>query len=407
MLLMNKMTVKTYLTVLSICLCCLMLKQANAQLILNDLKWEYGVKTSLNFNTIGASYGTYNGAGMWGAGLFIQTRIFPQVDLSIEPGFLNTGMRQKQSDTRYRTRHIELPLIVKVDPWDDDAVFFFGGIRPTYLLGYSSEIFTNGAYKKIDLAENKNKQGQFDLGIMFGSTIRLSPVVSIDFSYTYSLTNYTNSSEIAGMPSLIEATLKINAVDLKEALDSKNEAIKTQINNFKQGALLVMLPTISKKETLKYKSEEDLFYALNELKIRNTRVVNEFNRYYNFNKLYFFYDTTAYRIASGNTEGIFLNNQLLPDSSINIASLKNTLVASFCNDISNYSQRFGFGLFVYDINMTQLGKPYNVPSQMFSLFAEGDPINYFKTRKVNYTNLPFDRVIKKFNGRLFRYSYTE
>jgi hypothetical protein len=59
---------------------------------------------------------------------------------------------------------------------------------------------------------------------------------------------------------------------------------------------------------------------------------------------------------------------------------------------------------VYDSKLNQLGKPFTLPAQMFGLYSDGDPANYFKTRKQNYTTMPFDRMVKKLNSRLIRYA---
>ena len=82
----------------------------------------------------------------------------------------------------------------------------------------------------------------------------------------------------------------------------------------------------------------------------------------------------------------------------------NFMVASFCNDLYNYSDRISYGLFIYDNKMNQMGKPYTIPGQMFGLYTDGDPQNYFKTKRINYTNMPFDRMIRKFNSRMIRYA---
>jgi opacity protein-like surface antigen len=372
-----------------------------------DARFEYGIKGTLNYTTIGSQYSKYTGSGQYGLGVFGTYRLTPAINLAFEPMITINSFRETQSDNRYRYDYFDANLNGYFNLFGNDALRLFLGVRPGFLLSYRSEVFKDGAYEKAENQQNKNKKGQIDVGVNAGLSLRVSPVINFEVGYMWSPGNETNFSQVKGRPSAIEVSLKINAVDLKNMIDRKEETTVQKIRHYHTGALLVMLPTLSEKELFKYKSESDKEFVINELRMRNMRVIIEFQKHYTFTPVYFFMDTSVNKVISGNINGIFVNANMQPDTSIMPATPENYFVASFCSDLSNYNQKVSYGLFVYDNKMTQLDKPFNIPGQLFGLFTEGDPANYFRYRKQNYVNMPFDRMIKKFNARMIRYSSIE
>lgn len=366
--------------------------------------FDYGVRASLNMSTIGTQYGKYNGSGFYSLGAFGSRKMTNVITLAVEPTYTITGFKEKQNDNRYTLQHLDVNLNTYFSLFGDDALRLFLGVRPGYLLSAKSETIKDGGYVKADALNNTNKSGQIDLGINAGLSVQLSQVVNFELGYTYGATNNNDNTLIQGRTSTIEMTLKLNAVDLKRLLDNREVTLKEQIQQYQKGILFVMLPTLSEKDLSKYTIDGDRSYAVNELRVRNLKVINEFKRHYSFTPIYFFADSNVNQIVMGNWGSIFLNSNLEIDSSITAPPTTNFMVASFCNDLFAYSDRISYGLFVYDNKMNQLGKPYTIPGQMFGLFTDGDPQNYFKTRRINYTTMPFDRMIRKFNSRMTRYA---
>lgn len=394
------MSIKQYTTCLFLFMCMLpgILYGQIAQ------RFDYGVRGTLNLNTIGTRIGKYNGGGYYSLGTFASYKALPYCAVAFEPTYSVSGFREKQKDNRYVYQHIDLNMNAYLSPFNDEALRIYLGLRPAYLLNFKAETLTNGSYVKTEATENKNKSGQWDFGLNAGVSVQLSQVVTIELGYMWSATDQTNNQQIKGRNNLLELGLKINAVDLKRILDTKEQTVKQQVQNYRKGSLLVMLPTLSAKELARFKNEADRNFAVNELRIRNLKVINEFIKHYTFTPVYFFLDTNANRVSMGNLDGIFVDHSMTPAPTLKPTDTTNYFVASFCNDISNYNQRVSFGLFVYDAKMNQLSKPFNVPSQMFGLYTDGDPANYFRTRRQNYVNMPFDRMIRKFNSRMIRYA---
>jgi len=366
--------------------------------------FEYGIRGSINMSTIGIQYGKYNGSGFYNIGIFGSKKLSNLITFAFEPTYSVSGFREKQNDSRYTLQHLDLNLNTYFSVFGDDALRLYLGVRPGYLLGFRSETVKDGNYVKLDARNNTNMSGQIDLGINAGFSVQLSPVVNFELGYLYSATNNNDNTNIQGRTSTIEMTLKLNAVDLKRLIDNKEITLKEQIQGYQKGILFVMLPTLSEKDLARLSDEGDRNYTINELRVRNLKVIAEFVRNYSFTPVYFFADSSINQIVSGNYSSILLNNNLEIDSTIKVPRVTNFLVASFCNDLYNYSDRISYGLFVYDNKMDQMGKPYTIPSQMFGLYTDGDPQNYFKTKRINYTNMPFDRMIRKFNSRMIRYA---
>ena len=104
----------------------------------------------------------------------------------------------------------------------------------------------------------------------------------------------------------------------------------------------------------------DVELLQNEIKIRNTKVIKEFSRNFSFAPVYFFMDTNIYKVIAGNLNGIFINGNLESDPAI-VVNTDNYFIASFCEDISEYTKRKHFGLFVYDKQMIQMDNRLTIP----------------------------------------------
>lgn len=367
-------------------------------------KFEYGVRGGLNYSTIGSRIEKYTGSGHYSLGIFFSYAPKKHLYFAAEPVFTRSGFKERQTDSRYTYSHFDLNMNLYYSPWkNDNDVTFILGLRPSNLLNFNAETLNNGTYVKTTNPANKNQNNQLDFGLNFGVNVKLSAVASFELGYHWSLTNQTDNSQLNGRNSLIESTLKINAVDVKKLLDANQTTAKAQIQNYQQGVLLVMLQSLSEKELAKF-NNADREYAINELRLRNLKVMSDFKKHYTFTPVYFFIDSNANRVMLGDFTNLFLNDKLIPDTTLKLSSNKPYFVAGFSQDLYAYNDRICYGLFIYDNQLNQLGKPFTVPSQMFSLYADGDPVNYFRVKRINFTNMPFDRMIKKFNSRMIRYA---
>lgn len=391
-------------------------------------KFSYGLHLSLNYPTIGSEFGTYAGEGNPTLGMFIQYKPETGIDIShptqnkrytlipdefvrrltfkLEPMFCINSFRHTDIDKKYSNYYLEIAGLAYVQPFTYiDEIKFFTGIRPSYLTSYSTEVFEFGAYTAKPSDANKNNTGRIDLCIPIGVSVQLSEAVSMELSYIHSLTNQNTAQIIKGRPSSIELTLNLNALGLVNQFSKKEELLRKQINKLGKGSLLIMLPTPNAHEIKTLRSEgrnEEADYIYTELRERNKKVISEFKSFFDFCPVYFFMDTSAYKVISKNFNDVFVNPDLSPNSLIHPDS-SNFFVASFCDDISKYTAKHQYGLFVYDDQITQLQKPFNVPANLIGYNLEGDPLNFFKKKRYDYSKMSFSRIITKFNNRMLRY----
>lgn len=409
-------------------------------------KYEFGLKATLNYSTIGSRYSQYSGAGQYGLGLFATRKLSPRLIASVEPAISANSFRQTQIDQRYRYTYADAGLNLFYDLFNNEAIFIYGGLRPAYLLSYRSEVMQAGAYVKDNNAILKNKEGQVDVGINAGVSLRLSKVISLDMGYMWSATNATNMAQADGRPSLFEVSLKLNAVDLKNVVEQRDEMTTEQIKTYKRGAVLVMLQTYNEKDMASIgnltdylsKPGQDLANAkikaldlkqllVNDLVVLNKHIMNEFKQSFSFSPVYFFMDTSVNKVLLGETNGIFVNENLETDPNIMLKEPGNFFVAAFATDLSASTQKINYGMYLYDQKMQQLPKPFNMNSQVMSVYFDLKPTaaladmmkvakslvsvnvpvtetNILNTRKLIFEGMPFRKNIKKLNDRLERYN---
>ncbi|MES2689442.1 MAG: outer membrane beta-barrel protein [Bacteroidota bacterium] len=412
----------------------------------NTSKYKFGLRGSLNYTTIGSRYSQYSGSGEYGVGFFGTKTLSPRLIASVEPSFAVNSFRQTQSDSRYKYTYADVSLNAFYDLFNSEAIYIYLGLRPGYLLNYRSEIFQAGSYITDNNATLKNKEGQIDLGINAGVSVKLSRVINLDMGYMWSSTNATTSSQAQGRPSFFEVSLKLNAIDLKNVMEQKENNISEQIKTYKKGALLVMLQTYSEKDfagisaarwemaktdlglpPLKMDQEAIKSLLYKDLNLLNYHIMSEFKRNFPFAPVYFFMDTSLNKLLLGDTRGIFVNEGLEADTNLMLRDEQNFFIAGFANDFSKSTQKINYGLYLYDNKMKSLDRPFNVNAQAMSVYFNMSPAaalsdiqklvrtlemakleineeNLLTLRKGLYQSMSFGKNIIKLNGRLTRYA---
>lgn len=368
----------------------------------------YGIKLGFNYSMNGTQYSNWSGLAGANLGMFFSKPINNRLKWFFEPSYSSVSFREREKDIRYNNHYIDANAFLYYYPSSINTDFaFIGGIRPSYLMAHNSEVFETGAYTTKDLEINKNKNGRIDMGLLLGMSVALSPVVNLELAYNYGLTDKNSLQSVEGRSSSVEVNLRLNAVALRKSIENKNQSIEERVQQYHKGALLVMLATTNEKEILRLRAENkqaeiELLEA--DVKIRNTKVVQNFNKNFTFCPVYYFMDTSIYKVMSGTTGGIFVNYNLQLDTTITL-NTENYFIASFCEDVSEYTKRKHFGLFVYDKQMVQLENPFNAPNQLAAPVFDYVVVKASenKTRKPSYITVPFERLVGKLNTRLFRY----
>lgn len=383
-------------------------KQSNAQFV--DDTQSYGLKLGLNYSLTGTTSSNYLGGVMPTFGLFYSYQFSDRFNLVSELGYSGIRFRQSQSDTRYNYDYLDANIFVNYYPsFGSKDLSFIIGIKPHYLINYNTQFFQFGTYLTATDPQNKNQKGDLNMSGILGLSIAMSPIVNLELLYMPSFNDKTTLGNIAGRPSVFEVGLRFNAINIKNQLNKGMMDVQQQIQYYHKGVLLVMLGTPNQAELdalrrLGRADEIDLVYQ--EMAFRNKKIVSAFKEKFTFTPVYFFYDTSAYKVTSGNLNGVLLNKDLKPDATIEIPDSSHFFIAGFVEDISKYTDKTHFGLYLYNNQMIQLERPFNIPSQQISpvrMALDEDIVKYYSKQRSNYSSVPFYRYVQKMNSRLNKY----
>ncbi len=280
----------------------------------------YGLRIGLNYSLSGLSYTNYSGSTGLIGGLFISKPVLDHFALLVEPGYTGISFREQSSDKRYNAHYLEAGISIVIYPSALSREFAFQlGYRPSLLAAYNSEIIEFGNYVPKTSENNKNKIGRLD-GVLHGSiSIAMSDFVNLELGCNYSLSNNTTATEVKGRQSSIEIGLRLNAVSLKEKMTKKEKSLRDVIAGYSKGSLFVMLATPNSKELKKLGDQgkiEEIKLINTEILVRNQKIMRDFKDNYSISKVYFFMDTSAYKLISGSYRGIFVDVNLKADENI-------------------------------------------------------------------------------------------
>ncbi len=378
---------------------------------------NFGLSLNLNYSLLGNQFGNYVGRGLGSFGPFISrpvtrfylNRFLSMWDMSAEPAITLLSTREMQSDIRYTNYYFDanFGFYFIPDRSSNDLQLFFA-FRPSYLLFCSNEVFELGNYKIVsELDKNKNRSGDIDLCTVLGVNVALSDVLNVEMKYVYSFTDKNTDSYVSGRPSSFEIGVKLSALSIRDKFSGPEISLRKYIKKLSKGTLLVMLPTPNENEIdalISKGLESEIDTMLYQNKTTNEMVIQEFKKEFDFCNVLFFMDSSVYKVMNKHYDNVFVNERF---ESLNEFSIdtNNLFVASFCADISAYTTRYDYGLYVYNTKMEQLGKPFNVFGNYLGVFTQGDPLNYIRKRKILFDNSAYKKVIKKLNNRLMKYKY--
>ncbi len=379
--------------------------------------FNFGVEIGGNFNLIGSQFGNYVGKSQPRISLFFTKPVSKYYinsfislwDFAVEPIALNLiSCRENTIDNQYGGYYYDPSFALHLIPDRSSSdLRIILGVRPSYLLYSYSEILENGEYRlsQSGVASNKNKAGDIDISGMLGLSVKFSKIGYFDLKYTHSFTNQNTMSYVQGRPSLIEFGIRLSAVQIGKVLFDIDAETQKQVIQFSKGTLLVMLPTPNQNEVNSLQSAgrtndiRELFY---QQELTNKMVVEKFTRDYKFSKVLFFLDSSAIKIINKNFNNVFVDDNMNTISTPETFDTSNFFIASFCEDVSEFANRFTYGLHVYDLKMQALPSPFNGLKNDMGLYPGGDIITYMRKKKVLFSIGEYERVIRKFNDRLLK-----
>ena len=379
--------------------------------------FNFGVEIGGNFNLIGSQFGNYVGKSQPRISIFFTKPVSKYYinsfislwDFAVEPVALNLiSCRENTIDNQYGGYYYDPSFALHLIPDRSSSdLRIILGVRPSYLLYSYSEILENGEYRlsQSGVATNKNKAGDIDISGMLGLSLKFSKIGNFDIKYTHSFTNQNNINYVQGRPSLIEFGIRLSAVQIGKALFDIDAETQKQVVKLSKGTLLVMLPTPNQNEVNALQSAgrtneiRELFY---QQELTNKMVIEKFTRDFKFSKVLFFSDSSANKITNKNFTNVFVDDNMNTISTPETFDTTNFFIASFCEDVSEFANRFTYGLHVYDVKMQALPSPFNGLKNDMGLYPGGDIITYMRKKKALFSIGEYERVIRKFNDRLLK-----
>ena len=379
--------------------------------------FNFGVEIGGNFNLIGSQFGNYVGKSQPRISIFFTKPVSKYYinsfislwDFAVEPIALNLiSCRENTIDNQYGGYYYDPSFALHLIPDRSSSdLRIILGLRPSYLLYSYSEILENGEYRlsQSGVATNKNKAGDIDISGMLGLSLKFSKIGYFDIKYTHSFTNQNNINYVQGRPSLIEFGIRLSAVQIGKALFDIDAETQKQVVKLSKGTLLVMLPTPNQNEVNALQSAgrtneiRELFY---QQELTNKMVIEKFTRDFKFSKVLFFSDSSAIKITNKNFTNVFVDENMNTISTPETFDTTNFFIASFCEDVSEFANRFTYGLHVYDVKMQALTSPFNGLKNDMGLYPGGDIITYMRKKKALFSIGEYERVIRKFNDRLLK-----
>jgi len=384
---------------------------------MNPDNFNFGFEIDGNFNLIGSQLGNYVGKSQPRISIFFTKPIYKYYvnsfislwDYAIEPLALNiVSCRENTIDNQYGGYYFDPSFALHLIPDRSSSdLRIILGVRPSYLLYSYSEILENGVYRlsQSGLSANKNKVGDIDVSGMLGISVKFSKIGYFDLKYVHSFTNKNTTDYVQGRPSLIEFGIRLSAVQIGKVLFDLDAEIQKKVTKFSKGTLLVMLPTPNQNEVNALQNAgrtndvRELFY---QQELTNKMVAEKFTKDFKFSKVLFFSDSSANKIINKNFNDVFVNENMNTIPTPETFDSSNYFVASFCEDVSEFANRFTYGLHVYDVKMQALPSPFNAIKNDMGLFPGGDIVAYMRKKKALYSIGEYERVIRKFNDRLVR-----
>ena len=254
-------------------------------------------------------------------------------------------------------------------------------------LGLSSSFGFNKSFRKRSGSANEQ---QIEIGDLSVPSFYTNPSFGIEFKLMDNWTTKANyiapiiEEDISNLQ--IGITYRINKKNPRKESDRrKNRRIaENQIRELRDGALLVRLktskPKIEALRKLGYFQEAQ--EVEKEQRVENLLLMKAFNTYYDFSEVKFFYSEDSKKIREKNYDGLFLNDSLKKDKSIQLYNSQNIFIAELANlekDTTKYFSHYEF-VSTGDFAQVQVPRYYGGSDITFYAIVIKDE-NFYQLRK--------------------------
>jgi hypothetical protein len=296
---------------------------------------------------------------------------------------------------KIRNDYLELSASTSIH-LDDDIILYAGLNHAELLSSKFLRLDQESTWQAYSFTYFDSHQS-VDLGV----EIKLQKNFSLTFDYFIPLKQYDTKNFRTGINMWLTGREKRKP---SPRIAQRQQAI-AQINELKNGTLLVRLHSSqSKTEWLKEAGKERrAIRTQSRQEKENRKIVSAFRKNFHFCPVMFFYSSNSEKILQKDFSGIFLNDSLLPDSTLAPDITKKFFIAEFTDlepdtqkyfsgyrlgtdtagnrqTVINYygATNFGFyALVIRDENFAQLRKPFPYYSEAIQQSAYKNISPYF------------------------------
>lgn len=292
----------------------------------------YGVRLNANKTFLGsAKSDSLSGAFSAGGGFFaayaINKFIRPQLEVEY-----STISYVKTTDERTNKNYLDLGFNLLIKPGNKTNLIISTGIQAAICQGITNVLLSSSSASGTTKVYNNAETGRIDYLWNLGVAIPASTKVDFFARYHKSLTGKTTPSRIEGKTDYLQFGITVN---LNKFLEENKEPSGKELEDQedmsvlgKGGVLLVRLNY--QRNLIDWYEKNNRFIEADSIRKTNDtfnlELMQAFRKYYKYTPVYFFKDEKSYDVASGNTHGVFVNDQLETDTTISIGN-KSFLIA--------------------------------------------------------------------------------
>jgi hypothetical protein len=242
----------------------------------------------------------------------------------IKTSFL-TGQKKSVVENGVHLKQRTMEIQAQMQKKFDDFYFSLGLVAD---FDQGRIIESTKFHKKVYSLEQNLGNGTvicFNLGTEF----RINKSLNFLFNYNLPIVNRAGNTQFGVLYTIFGKESKHNKVISHR--QKRRHASKRQINELHNGTLLFRLKTLQPKINAMKKAglEEKALIVEEKQRQLNLDLMSAFKKEYSFSKIQFFFSHNSNKVRNGEFENIFLNNNLVVDSTIIVEKDENIYTVGF------------------------------------------------------------------------------
>jgi len=266
--------------------------------------YKTGLTIGINSTKFTQDTSDYKSSTLIFGGISTSHELMNKLDLQLQGLFSSKGSENKSPSYKLRNNYVDLRILphYKISP----NFHLVGGLQFSALVSSNKTRLSNEGKQKEQLNDFKAMNVAFPLGI------ELELQKGIDFGVSYNIP--LKMDEYRNLR--FSFTIDFKGISLAKKKKEKVNLSVQQINNLKEGILLVRLKTLNRKINALEKTgnPEKATETKKLVESVNSEIIRSFKNNYSFSKVNFFYGFDSDNIKKGNFDSItFLDNSTIKE----------------------------------------------------------------------------------------------